>query len=456
MLGGVPRAILVRLGWAGGSYGGVQFLRLVNNVVLARLLSPQLFGLMLIVNSVRTGIELLSDVGIAQNIVSNKRGAEPNFYNSAWTIQFIRGAILGVVCIIFARSFADFFEAPELAAIFPVMAIALLFGGLQSTSRGLLEKQQQISRIAIADVSVAFISLVAHVGLALIIPSVWALVLGSVIASAATMIASYLLMPGLRHQFIVERRYAWEVFHFGKWIFASSVIYFAAMNFDRLYFAKQISLAELGVYSIARSLADMMSSFVIHAGNLLLFPAVAAIDASSRDIRTKVIRGRRTVLLLAAAALGVFVAASDLVVNLLYDDRYGNAEVILPMLLLGTWFAILCAVNEAILLGTGKPAYTAFGNASKLLTYVVVIPFAFAVYGFQVAVLVLSVGELMRYLVLSVLSRRTHLTFIGNDMALTFVLTVVIVAVRTVLHSLGLTEDLAALFPLFTFEFWGK
>lgn len=454
MLGGISRALVIRLGWAGGSYGGVQFLRLLSNVALARLLSPQLFGLMLIVNSVRTGIELLSDVGITQNIVSNKRGGEPSFYNTAWTIQFIRGAILGAICIVFAQWFAEFFEAPELAAIFPVMAIALLFGGLQSSSRGLLEKRQQISRIAIADLAVAAVSLIAHVGLAVVMPSIWALVLGSLIASAATMIASYLLIPGLRHRLMIERGYAGEVFHFGKWIFASSVIYFAAMNFDRLYFAKQISLAELGVYSIARTLADMMSSFVVHAGNLLIFPAVAAIDASPQEIRAKVLRGRRTVLLIAAAALGSFVAFSDVVVDLLYDDRYGSAKVIVPILLLGSWFAVLCAVNEAILLGTGRPAYTAFGNASKLLTYIAAVPLAFHLYGFEVAVLVLSVGEVVRYLVLWALSRRAHLAFLRTDAVLTVVLTVAIVAVRTVLHMLGLTGDMTTLFPIITAEFW--
>lgn len=456
MLGGVPRALIIRLGWAGGSYGGVQILRLVNNVVLARLLSPQLFGLMLIVNSVRTGIELLSDVGIAQNIVSNRRGAEPSFYNTAWTIQFIRGALLAAICIFFAQSFAEFFEAPELAAIFPVMAIALLFGGLQSSSRGLLEKRQEISRIAVADVTVAAISLIAHVALAIVMPSIWALVLGSLIASAAAMIASYLLIPGLKHRFMIESGYAREVFRFGKWIFASSVIYFAAMNFDRLYFAKQISLTDLGVYSIARSLADMVSSFVVHAGNLLIFPAVAAIDASPQEIRAKVLKGRRTVLLLAAAALGTFVALSDLVVDLLYDDRYSNAKMIVPILLLGTWFAVLCAVNEAILLGTGRPAYTAFGNASKLLTYVVAVPLAFYLYGFHVAVLVLSAGEVVRYLVLWAASRRAHLAFLRTDTVLTIVLTAVIVTVRSTLHLFGLTSDVTTLFPFFTAEFWAR
>ena len=76
---GVPKSIVVRLGWMSVGYGGAQLLRLANNVILARLLAPPIFGLMAVVNSIRTGVELLSDVGIMQNIVSNPRGDHPDF-----------------------------------------------------------------------------------------------------------------------------------------------------------------------------------------------------------------------------------------------------------------------------------------------------------------------------------------------------------------------------------------
>src|SRR5690348_2689823 len=80
--------------WTVGSFGLGQVLRLVMNIILARLLAPELFGIMLIVNSLRSGIELMSDVGIGQNVIYHKDGNEPEFYNTAWTLQFIRGVLL--------------------------------------------------------------------------------------------------------------------------------------------------------------------------------------------------------------------------------------------------------------------------------------------------------------------------------------------------------------------------
>ena len=113
LFGNIPRPTLARIGWATGTFGLIQVLRFANNVILARLLSPPLFGLMLIVNSIRTGVELISDVGINQNIVSNKAGHTPDFYDTAWTIKVVRGVALGAFFMLTGKLFANFFEQPQ-------------------------------------------------------------------------------------------------------------------------------------------------------------------------------------------------------------------------------------------------------------------------------------------------------------------------------------------------------
>ena len=84
-MSGSVRKLVSRLSWITVSHVVTSVLRLLNNVVLARLLAPSLLGMMTIVSLVRTGIELFTDVGIGQNIVSNKNGHDPDFYDTAWT-----------------------------------------------------------------------------------------------------------------------------------------------------------------------------------------------------------------------------------------------------------------------------------------------------------------------------------------------------------------------------------
>jgi O-antigen/teichoic acid export membrane protein len=455
MIGKISRQMVERLTWTTVSFGVIQLLRLLNNVVLARLLSPHLFGLMLIVNSIRVGVELLSDVGINQSIISNRQGHSPEFYDTAWTIKVIRGTLLGAICFGTSSLLASFFETPELATILPVIALIFIFTGFQSASGALLQKQMSLARISLFDMGVALISIASHIALAYVTPTIWALVLGTVLNNAIALVASYLIIPGVKHRFFLDRESVREILTFGKWIFLTSVIYFLAMNFDRLYFAKQITLTMLGVYSIARSLADMLSTFVVRTSNLVLFPKVAAMQASAPEVRAKLLHARRMMLALAAVGLAGFTSVSDLVVHMLYDERYALAGIMLPLMLLGVWISILGTVNDSILLGRGKPAYSAFANAAKLIAIVIGVPVAFHYYGLIAALIVLNAGEVVRYMVLWVFSRGKHLAFARDDLALTLLFLLATVGCRELLSSLGITSDLLSLFPVLDTGFVG-
>lgn len=448
MIQNIPRSLVVKLGWTTVTHAIVQGLRLVNNVVLAHLLAPALFGLMVIVNTVRIGVELLSDVGVGQNIVSNKDGAKPEFYDTAWTLQVMRGLVLGTLFFLFTRTIADAFDQPALIEILPVVALLFVFQGFESAGRPLLQKRMELERLSLFELAGAAFSLIAHVILALITPTIWALVLGSVISAAATLVLSYFLIPGLRHRFLLNRPSVRQILHFGKWIFLSSILYFAAANFDRLYFATTITLADLGVYGIARALSDMALHLAIRCSNMLVFPAVAAMSVPAPEIRKRILHGRRTLLFTTAVAMGLLVALADALVSLLYDPRYAAAGQILPILLLGSWFAILATVNDSIMTGIARPGAGAVGNAAKLISYVVGVPLAMYHYGFYAAVAVLSAGEVVRYVVLWLASRRQALAFARDDLALTAIFVLVIVAGREFLWFIGLTEDLQTIFPI--------
>jgi O-antigen/teichoic acid export membrane protein len=192
----------------------------------------------------------------------------------------------------------------------------------------------------------------------------------------------------------------------------------------------------------------MFNQFTVRASNLLLFPTVAAWQLPEPEIRTRVLRGRRMILLGACVGLAAFVSISDLLIQLLYDPRYLQAGVILPLLLIGVWFSVLCTVNDSIMLGTMRPAYPAFSSGAKLAFYCVAIPLTFYFFGFMMAVLVLTAGEVVRYIVLWAISRRQHLGFGRDDLALTLIFFGCIFVFREALSVTGLTSGITSLFPL--------
>ncbi|WP_277981110.1 oligosaccharide flippase family protein [Sphingomonas phyllosphaerae] len=443
----LSRSILTRLGWSTAGYGVVQALRLVNNVVLARLLAPELFGIMIIVNTVRTGIELASDIGIGQNIISNPRAEQPDFYDTAWTLQLVRGLALGMVCAALAWPVAWFYRKPELAGIFAVASLFFVFAGFESTGRFIAQKHLRLAALTAFEVGYTAISTLAHILFALATPTIWALVFGGITSSAAVMVASYLLIPGMRHRFLIDRGAMREILSFGRWVALSSIVYFLAMNFDRLYMARAVSLAVLGTYGIARSLADILNLLVARFGNMIVFPMVAASFDTTAELRARLARHRPLLLLGAAAAVAGFIAISDLLTALLYDQRYQAAGQMLPALSFGVWFAILSTINESVLLGIGKPVYGASANIGKFAWLLVGLPLAVNFYGISGAVLVIASAELVRYVPLWVAQRREGLSFARQDLAMTLVMLGLAVLFREALYGVGLTGDVTSLLP---------
>src|SRR5262245_41661145 len=89
--------------WTLLSYGGSQVLRLAGNVIFTWLLYPEAFAVMLLVNVFIQGLAMFSDIGIGPSIIQSKRGDEPRFLNTAWTIQVGRGFLLWIASLIGAQ-----------------------------------------------------------------------------------------------------------------------------------------------------------------------------------------------------------------------------------------------------------------------------------------------------------------------------------------------------------------
>jgi O-antigen/teichoic acid export membrane protein len=406
--------------WTIGAYGATLGLRLVTNIILARLLAPELFGIMLIVYTLQRGAELLTDVGIGQNIVYSKNAENPEFYNTAWTLQLLRNVVLWLICTVAAAPVAKFYQSPALALVIPITSIGILFGGLTSVARTLLQKRLQIAKATLFELMVSFLSSVSFVLFAFLSPSIWALVFGGLLNNIIMMIGSYFLLPDVKQRFLLSKSFLWEILHFGKWIFIAQLVYFLSTNFDRLYLAKVIPLELLGIYGIARSISDLTGGLVLRLANSVLFPFIAAHSQAPRaDLHAQLSPIRSRFLLVAVLGFAVFVATGDLAIKLLYDHRYQAATWMLPVLTIGSWFSILASINEATLLGLGKPSYSAMSNGLKFAFMVVGLPLFPKLHGLLGGVLVITLSDLFRYLPILVGQRRERFSFGMQDLLLT-------------------------------------
>jgi O-antigen/teichoic acid export membrane protein len=406
--------------WTAGFFSVGLLLRLVSNIILARLLAPELFGIMQVVYSLRTGVELISDVGISQNLIHNKNANDPDFYNTAWTLQLIRGVLLWLIFCAAALPIAAFYQSSIFSFVIPVAALSIVINGFTSTSHTLVLKRLEYGRRAAFDSIVAVASSVTQIIFAFYSPTIWALVFGSIFGTTIYAISSHFLLSDIKQKFFISKRYALHILSFGKWIFASSIIYFLSTNFDRLYLAKTIPLELLGVYGIARVFSELLSSAVLQLSGSVIFPFVSSHSHMPRsELHAQLAPIRLKFLLLAGLGFSLFAATADLLINLLYDQRYQAAGWMLPVLIIGAWFAILSNLNESTLMGLGRPNYSLFANSTKFAFLAGGLVLSVTHFGVLGGVLTVSASDLFRYIPIFIGQARERFSFGRQDLFIT-------------------------------------
>jgi O-antigen/teichoic acid export membrane protein len=406
--------------WLIGTFGISLALRVVSSVILARLLAPEAFGIMVLVLSLMTGAELLSNVGFGQSVISNKNSDQPDFLNTVWSLRLVRGLLLSIASVLLALPLANFYERPILAIILPIVGLYFAVDSLGSLTIFVLQKQLKTPRLAIFDLRADLISTPIVLLFAYANPTIWALVLASLLPPIIRSISSYLVMPELRHKFHISKEYTKQILSFGRWLFLSSVMFFLAANFDRLYLGKNLSFALLGIYGIARNFPEILNSLAYRLIFTLIFPLTATHTNIARgELKSQFRFVRASFLLLSACGISAFAAVSDLLIKLLYDHRYHDAGWMVCILTIGLWFSILSTFSEATLLGFGKSSYGAFANCLKFVWLLISLPFCMLNYGLPGVVFAVALSDLCRYVPLLVGQRREQFSFLRQDVALT-------------------------------------
>lgn len=338
-----------------GGTAGQQGLRLIANLVLTRLLFPEAFGLMALIQTFMIGLQMFSDIGIRPSIIQNRRGEDPAFLNTAWTIQVGRGIVLWLGACALAFPLAHFYGEPQIRELMPAVGLSALISGFTSTKVAVANRQIRLGRQTVIGLVSQVIGLVAMIGFAWIWPSVWALVVGSLISTAISVLAGHMLMPGIPNRLYWDRSAAIDLIRFGRFIFVSTIAGFFVNQGDKLVLGKLMTFSDLGVYNIGFFMSVFPAMLGQTVAEKILFPLYREKPPSQAPENLRKIRRARELLtggmllLLAVLAIG-----GNWLVGLLYDPRYAGAGPILIVLSLMQMLNALTLGNGHLLLAEGN------------------------------------------------------------------------------------------------------
>lgn len=356
--------------WTILGFGGSQGLRLASNLILTRLLFPEVFGLMALITVVIQGLNNFSDVGTGPAIMQSKRGDDRDFLNTAFTMQAIRGLFLWLACAALAVPVARFYDAPELAWYLPLAGFISVINGLLTTRIESANRHLDLGRLTRIELLSSALSIAITVALAAATRLALALVVGMLIGAAIRWLLAETLLPGARNRFRWDRSAASELIRYGKWIFPSTIVGFGIAQGDKAILGKYLTLDQLGLYNIAFFLASFPLQLAVAVIWRLMIPVYRehrdASGAAGTDLRLRQIRwgltGGFLLVLVTMALLGPSI------VRLLYDARYATAGDILPLIACATIPQIvMLSYDQAALAGADTGRFLAVTSVRAAL-----------------------------------------------------------------------------------------
>jgi O-antigen/teichoic acid export membrane protein len=356
---GLGRASLKKLALHGAAwtilgFGTTQACRLAGNLVLTRLLAPEAFGIMVLVEMVLAGIQMFSDFGIGAGVVRNRRGNDPEFLNTAWTLQVMRGAGLWLATCIAAIPISIIYEAPILMQLIPIAGLSALIGGFTSTSVLSLRRDVNLKPLVLWEISSQIFGLLCMISLAWYLRSVWALALGGIIRVVVAATTSQYLIPGRKPRFAWDRTAALELVNFGKWIFLSTALTFLIQWGDRSLLGLFMTKPMLGLFATATIWSRIAVEVLLRLNTQVMFPIYADLfNRGDPQLRKKLFKARLGLVIAFVPPMWALSLGGQWMIDLLYDPRYAEAGWMLQILAAGAIGAVISVPASSILLAVG-------------------------------------------------------------------------------------------------------
>ncbi len=411
-------------------FGASQILRLAGNIVAAALLFEEAFALAAITMAVLQGLAMFSDLGIGPSVVQHRRGDERDFLDTAWTLQVVRGVLLAVIASVLGWPIAAIYSrsdpmTEQLLWLLPMAALSTLFSGFTSPTFMTAARHIQLERVTVVELVSQVVGTVVMLMLAWWTREVYSLILGAVVGALCSTMLSYVVFDWRPPRFRIERQAFWDMFHFGKWLFVSTLLTFLALQLDKFLFPSVYSLDVVGVYVIAASFASLAPMLLGRLQLMIAFPLYSRASAGHGQLSHVFGLSKPIVLALGGLMTAGMIGVSDTFIRIAYDDRYILAADIIPILALAAWFVVLEGIYGAVFLATGRAQWVVLTNLAKIVVLVPSFLVAQATGSFLLTVAAVLLSDAAKTITAIALARLVGLRDLARDVSYTIYILVV-------------------------------
>jgi len=331
----------------------MQVLTIARLVIVARLLSPNDFGLMGIAILTITTIDTVTQTGFDVALIQRKERIEA-YLDSAWTAGLLRGVILFAFLQLAAPVASSFFKTPSAVPLIRVISLSVLLMGLQNIGIVYFRKELQFSKQFILEFSGRLADVFVAIVAAVILRSVWALVIALLAGGLVRMIMSYIIHP-YRPRLSFEMDKIKELFGFGKWILGSTTIALLLNQGDKVLIGRLFGATMLGFYQIAHRLSNLPATEFTMIIQHVTIPAYSKMQEAMHKIKEAYLRVLQVTAFVAAPLAGVILLLAPDLTRAFIGEKWMPAVPPMQVLAIGGALSAIIATAGPVFVAVGKP-----------------------------------------------------------------------------------------------------
>ena len=338
--------------WAAMGTVAMFGLQLVTQVLLARLLGPESYGLFAMGLLVMTFSNFLADFGFSWGLVQNQTLSEEDVrFTVTW--QAITGLAAMALLFFIAPWVAVYFKEPRIGPVIAWMSLTCVLNALTATGSGLLRRQLDFRALNIIQLTSYIVGyLMIGLSMAYAGAGVWTLV-----AAWLGQAATALLLTYARTRFSLRPLLWYEgarrSTHVGLTVFLTNLCNWFLNNLDRVFLGRFLAAHAVGVYAVGYNLANTPNGLFLNA----LQPAFLATGAKLQDdlprLRDMYVSVLATIWIVILPLFVLLAVTAPALIGVLYGAVWQESGIVLAILALAMPAYITWGMSTPILWNTG-------------------------------------------------------------------------------------------------------
>lgn len=365
----IKKATVQGAAWNYATFIGSKGLVFITTIILARLLSPEDFGLLALGMIAITYIDTIDDLGVADAMVYRQNDPE-RAYNVAFIINLVTSSLATIIGLLVAPLVAQFFGEPRVTLVLQILSLSFVMSGVGNLLESRFRKDLDFRSKFFVQVGKAVIKGGVSIVMALTGFGVWSLVWGQ-LAGAFAGTTLYWLRSRWWPKFIFDLQIAKSLFGFGSQMILVEVLGMIHKNIDYLIVGYLLGTEQLGYYTMGFRLPELVIINICYIFGQTLFPAYAKLQNQMDELRAGYMKSIEYLSLITIpAGLLMFLIAPEFV-TFFYGEKWVTTIAIVQALSIYALVYSLSYNAGDIYKATGRPVLL---NLLGILKLAITIP----------------------------------------------------------------------------------